>query len=66
MENLTIRQIELIEDLLFTYSAYREYLERDCGKKEAKYFVFKDNVYKVLELDYNKVCRIIDCIRRKK
>lgn len=63
--NLTDRQVELIEDLLITYNAYRRWFIEKYGDEEWEVvdFVFGNKTYKILELDYNKVCEIIDYIK---
>lgn len=61
--NLTNRQEQLIIDLLETYEGYRIHFEKDWGKHETKDFIFEDVVYGILEIDYYKVCEIIDYIK---
>lgn len=63
MEILIDRQVELIKDLLATYEGYRTYYEHEYGKHERKTILFDGVVYKVLEVDYKKVCEIIDYIK---
>lgn len=63
--NLTDRQVELIEDLLVTYNAYRncfieEYGDEGIGVVD---FVFNNKTYTILETDYKEVCEIIDYIK---
>lgn len=60
--NLTERQIELIEDLLKTYTRKIYY---GVGKlpEETMYFVFDNKVYHICKVDYDKVCEIIDYIK---
>lgn len=59
MENLTDRQVELIEDLLKTYEF------RYKHSRETSYicFHFNGEFYTISAMDYNKVCEIIDYIK---
>lgn len=63
--NLTERQVELIKDLLITYSDYGKYFNEEYCDKEIEIveFIFNDNVYQILEPDYNNVCEIVDYIK---
>ena len=63
--NLTDRQVELIEDLLITYTSYRKWLIEKYGDEEWEVvdFVFNNKTYIILEFDYKKVCEIIDYIK---
>lgn len=63
--NLTDRQVDLIEDLLITYNAYRKCFIEEYGDEEigVNEFVFNNKTYTILETDYKKVCEIIDYIK---
>ena len=56
--NLTDRQVELIVDLLETYEICNNRLV--FPRKDVH---FNGNTYKIAEIDYYKVCEIIDYIK---
>lgn len=64
MENLTERQVELIEDLLMTYEKFAKFaIFAGIHKSEIKKFVFNAKDYYIWKKDYKRVCEIIDYIK---
>lgn len=61
MENLTERQVELIKDLLWTYSKLVKLLKFE--KSETKQFIFNDFTYRIWKESYKQICEIIDYIK---